>query len=392
MKQLIIILSIILTSGNTFAQSTIKVGERAPEIHITNWIKNVPADQELNNKYIVLEFWATWCGPCIAAVPHMNKLQQEFHPKDLYYLSMTDESAAQIERTLKRIHFSSIVVTDTTTQTQINFGDGVKGLEAFPLTVLINKNGIIEWIGEPQKLDAKMMSKFLSNSLTANSKPGIDEHHTQQGVQEALSFKDLLQKKDMKNYFQWKETSSQQPSKIAIGTMIIALNAYSLENIYNDIFKITNKQLKLPENLKNKRYDILYKNTENPQNTGVLENDLLNALHLIKHTETKLIRENIVSISDSSLLEKTLEKTVSHESEAGDKIIFTRSTISEVVNKLSNNSSGQSYVFNGKDKTKYDFIIGTKSKDEIIKSLKSYGLLVKEKDVKVNYTILTEKK
>lgn len=392
MKQLIIIISIFLTVGNTYAQSNIKVGERAPEIHITNWIENVPVNKELNNKYIVLEFWATWCGPCIAAVPHMNKLQQAFHQRDLYYLSMTNESVAQVERTLKRINFSSIVVTDTTKQTQINFGDGVKGLETFPLTVLINKSGIIEWIGEPQNLDAKIMSKFLSNSLITKSNSRLGENNTQKGTSETLSFTDLLHKKDIKNYFQLKETSSQQMSKLMLGTMIIVLNSYSLENIYNDIFKMNNKQLKLPENIKNKRYDILYKNIVNPQNIGVLENDILSTLHLKKQTETKLIKENIVSISDSSLLEKTLEKTFSHESEAGDKIIFTRSTISEVVNKLSNIASGQPYVFNGTDKTKYDFIIGTKSKDEIIKSLKSYGLTVKEKDAEVNFTIITEKK
>lgn len=392
MKQLIIIISIFLTVGNTYAQSNIKVGERAPEIHVTNWIKNVPVDKELNNKYIVLEFWATWCGPCIAAVPHMNKLQQEFHQKDLYYLSMTDESTAQAERTLKRINFSSIVVTDTTKQTQINFGDGVEGLEAFPLTVLINKNGMIDWIGEPQNLDAKIMTKFLSNSLTTNSNSEIGENNTQKEMNKALSFKDLLSKGDITNYFQLKETSSKKTSKIAAGTMIFVLNSYSLEKIYNDIFKINNKQLKLPESFKDKRYDIIYKNTVDPQNIEVLENNILNALHLKKHTEKNLIKENIVSISDSSLLEKTLEKTYSHESEAGDKMIFTGSTISEVVNKLSSISSEQPYAFNGTDKTKYDFIIGTKSKEEIIKSLKSYGLTVKEKDVEVNYTILTEKK
>ncbi len=393
MKQLIIIISIILTVGNTYAQSNIKVGEQAPEIHITNWIKNIPVDKELKNKYIVLEFWATWCAPCIAAVPHMNKLQQEFHQKDLYYLSMTDESAALIERILKRINFSSIVVTDTTKQTQINFGDGVKGLEAFPLTVLINKNGIIEWIGEPQNLNAKIMSKFLSNSLTTNSNSsGVVKNNTQKGADKTLSFFDLFRKKEIKNYFQLKETSNQQKLKQTLGTMIIVLNSYSLENIYNDIFKINNKQLKLPDSFKNKRYDIIYKNTVNPQNIGVLENDILNALHLKKHTERKPIKENIVSITDSSLLEKSLEKTFSHESEAGDKIIFTRTTINEVVNKLSDISSEQPYVFNGTDKTKYDFIIGTKSKNEIIKSLKSYGLMVKEEDVEVNYTIINEKK
>lgn len=59
---------------------------------ITDWIKNIPEDKNLNNKYIVLEFWATWCEPSIAAVPHLNQLQDEFKQNDLYFNSITDES------------------------------------------------------------------------------------------------------------------------------------------------------------------------------------------------------------------------------------------------------------------------------------------------------------
>ena len=121
MKNLLFLLT-LFSMSNIYAQSNIKVNEKAPNINITDWIENVPDDKNLENKYIVLEFWATWCGPCIAAVPHMNDIQKAFTQEDLYYISITDESIAKVERSLKRIQFKSIVVTDVSGQTQINFG------------------------------------------------------------------------------------------------------------------------------------------------------------------------------------------------------------------------------------------------------------------------------
>ena len=46
----------------------------------------------MKNKTIVIDFWATWCGPCRAAIPHMNELQQTF-AEDLVCVGVSNESA-----------------------------------------------------------------------------------------------------------------------------------------------------------------------------------------------------------------------------------------------------------------------------------------------------------
>lgn len=387
MKKLIYILT-FLTIGNTYAQSNIKVNEKAPEINITDWIENVPRDKNLSDKYIVLEFWATWCGPCIEAVPHMNKIQQEFNQEDLYYISITDESIDKIERSLKRIDFNSIVVTDLTKKTQINFGDGIKGLDTYPLTVLIDKTGIIKWIGEPKNLNSATMSKFLSNNNTENADYNLDNGVVQKEQNQTFDLKDLLSNKEVKYYFDLRETEeSTGTSKQAIGTSMLNLKSYRLEDIYNDIFNIKNDQLKLPEYIDNKRFNLIYKNIEEPENLNLLEEDVLKKLNLKKLTEFKPTSIYMVSIKDQSLLEETLEKIFSSKSDAGDKIIFTAYTIDKTLVELSNVSS-ITFKFNDKNETKFDFIIGTKSKNDIINSLKSYGLTVEEKDVKLEYITL----
>ncbi len=370
----------LLIIVKTSAQINIKVGEKAPEINITDWIENVPTDKSLNGKYIVLEFWATWCGPCIAAVPHMNKIQEEFNQEDLYYISITDESIKKVKRSLKRINFNSIVVTDLTKKTQINYGDGVKGLKAYPLTVLIDKKGIIKWIGEPKKLDSSIMSTFLSKKKT---KLNSEE-------KKSLGFKDIIRDKDLKYYFDIDEAKGTEMLKQAIGTSMFKLGSYRLDDIYNEILNVKKSQLELPEDLKNKRFDVTYKNIEKGGDLNMLERDILQKLNLQKKTKLKTTKTYIVSIQNKSLLEETLEKRFSAKSDADDKIIFTAYTINNTLDELSNVSS-TSFKINEVDEVKYDFIIEIKSEKDIIESLGTYGLIVQEEDIEVEYVMLSKK-
>jgi hypothetical protein len=96
----------------------------------------------------------------------MNELQSKIENPDVLFISITDESVDKINRTLERIDFKSSVVTDVTKQTQVDFGDGEKGLEAYPMTILIDSEGIIRWIGGPKQLSTEILDKFLNNELS----------------------------------------------------------------------------------------------------------------------------------------------------------------------------------------------------------------------------------
>ena len=96
-----------ITLSNVHSQSTLKIGEQAPPIHIGNWLLNEPTNKSTQNKYIVLDFWATWCKPCLDNVPHLNALQASFQDENILFLQMTNESASTVKIVFDRVNFET---------------------------------------------------------------------------------------------------------------------------------------------------------------------------------------------------------------------------------------------------------------------------------------------
>ena len=126
--------------------------EKKHIINITDFIHNIPNDKSFEDKFIVIEFWATWCGPCLDAVPHLNELQEKFKlNNDLVFISMTDEKPEKIKATLDRIDFKTIVVSDQSKKTHKDLEVENDGVMMITLTDLIDNNGNVKWKGHPEE-------------------------------------------------------------------------------------------------------------------------------------------------------------------------------------------------------------------------------------------------
>ncbi len=103
-----------------FAHAQPGPGEEAPPIGLEA-VSNVPEGvdaslgwDDLAGKTVVLEYWGTWCAPCVVAIPHLNELAEHFEDADdVVFLSVTFEDTPIVERFLDRRPMRSWVGHDT---------------------------------------------------------------------------------------------------------------------------------------------------------------------------------------------------------------------------------------------------------------------------------------
>jgi thiol-disulfide isomerase/thioredoxin len=97
-------------------------------------------------KLTVIDFWATWCKPCMKAIPELNILYKEFKEKGVSFISINCDgprSIAKVGPVSKslQIEYPVLLDIDSTVKTQLN-------LSAFPTLILVNSKGKIVWIHE----------------------------------------------------------------------------------------------------------------------------------------------------------------------------------------------------------------------------------------------------
>ncbi|WP_296384900.1 TlpA disulfide reductase family protein [Winogradskyella sp.] len=143
-KRFSLVIICILTA--TYSYGQIKVSEFLQESKIAS------SD---NNKLFFVDFWATWCGPCITAKEHLGVLQKQF-PNELYIVSLTKENPLIVERFLKRKPAKLAIAIDYYGETFKDYN-----VRALPEGVLFNAEGKVLWQGGAPDLKKEIVSRFL---------------------------------------------------------------------------------------------------------------------------------------------------------------------------------------------------------------------------------------
>jgi parvulin-like peptidyl-prolyl isomerase len=134
--------------GSLPCSAQLDVGQKAPKIDAPKWF-NTDAPVTLkrgSNDVAVVEFWATWCGPCRYSIPHLNKLHADLKTRGVPVVGLTDEAPNVV----------SSFMLETPMDYPVGAGSragGDYGVEGLP-TAFVVKGGRIVWRGHPmQNLD-----------------------------------------------------------------------------------------------------------------------------------------------------------------------------------------------------------------------------------------------
>ncbi len=115
------------------------LNKKAPSLVVEKWLTDKP---EMKGKFVLVDFWATWCPPCRKFIPILNDISDK-HKDKLVVIGISDESEEKIEamQGVKGKYYEAIDSKKTMSKEL-----EVKGI---PHVILIDPNGIVRWEGFP---------------------------------------------------------------------------------------------------------------------------------------------------------------------------------------------------------------------------------------------------
>lgn len=131
-------------------------GDSAPAISIEHWIKGDRVGALGDGKVTVVEFWATWCGPCRAGMPHISELQEKYKDQKVTIVGVSDEPLEKVAEFLAKPEWAEktryTLATDPDKSTHKSYMQAAYQ-RGIPTAFIVGKTGMVEWIGHPMTMD-----------------------------------------------------------------------------------------------------------------------------------------------------------------------------------------------------------------------------------------------
>lgn len=133
---------------------------------------NVPATMSspvtlatLRGRVVVVDFWATWCGPCVASIPHLIELHHKYADQGLVIIGHTDGSSTNLDAFIKTKNIPYIISVGA------DIGDAY-GVSGIPHVFVIDPDGKVAWHGHPAGLQESTITALLKNvRMSASPSP-----------------------------------------------------------------------------------------------------------------------------------------------------------------------------------------------------------------------------
>jgi thiol-disulfide isomerase/thioredoxin len=243
----------------------------------------------LKGKVVVLEFWATWCSPCVASLPHLNQLVESLDPAKFQFISIDDEDLKAVQTFLTKKKMSGWVGVDASGGVI-----GLYGVESRPTTIIVDGNGKIVAVTEIDSVSATDLQAVAEGKNVA-FKPVLE-------ITEAS----VPSSPDTERALLAVSVSKASPdAKTALvkhpptGTDLLGEDADSL---MTDVFNAFGNRCVLKDPLPEGRYDVRVNSVDVPQTVidSVVQQAVLGALHLQIQSKTLTEPAYILRATDAS--------------------------------------------------------------------------------------------
>lgn len=163
-----LVVSIALSASAQDKKASLDIGDPAPVLKPSKWLKGAPVARFEPGKVYIIEFWATWCKPCISAMPHLSELARKYRGQaevigvDAFEPNELAKVSAFVKGQGARMDYR--VAADAKGDQTWGTWMTAAGEAGIPVSFVVGKNGRIAWIGNPSGLD-EVLPKAIAGTL-----------------------------------------------------------------------------------------------------------------------------------------------------------------------------------------------------------------------------------
>lgn len=159
MKRSVALIAVLLVVGLT-ASALAQTGSKAPDFKLKTADKKEVTISGLKGKVVLLNFWATWCGPCVREIPDFLEVYEQYRSKgfEIVGVSLDADGWEKVTPFVAKMKMTYPVVVGDNALVQA-YG----GFNAIPTSFFIDKNGVVvkQVTGSMSKADLEAMLKKL---------------------------------------------------------------------------------------------------------------------------------------------------------------------------------------------------------------------------------------
>ena len=398
-----ILCSIILVSCQETKENAILYKRIHPAKSLDHELSSI----DFQSKFTLVDFWATWCAPCIKGFGHLDKLANNPELNKKYnFVIISDEDETKIKKRLADKNLNFISLVDSLNQKKSKCGFKGKTFSEFnicalPTAVILDAKGKEIWRGQTKKLTVEQLNKIynnedLSNKSKANSK--------NQSKPKSVAKIDTIQTAEY-IFLATEGIKESNRSSTASDFSRFSVKGHSAEDL---LMKITNEndyKFKIDETLNGRYFSIKYQSkvddVPEDDHRALVFDLFLNNFSMEVDTIQKQINSMKLKISDSKLLEqaRSIEPDKSFHSgydydtdDKSGKIVIINSKL-ETLAKIINDYFESPFILSEdiRNETRYDIIINYQDTNDILKILKDkYGLSFESNEAMIRVYELRE--